>query len=35
VLGALLRQALFFNTGNQTLKSETKLSQQFLPTRRT
>jgi hypothetical protein len=31
--GALLRLALFLNTGNQTLKSETKLSQQFLPTR--
>ena len=35
VLGALLRLALFLNTGNQTLESETKLSQQFLPTRGT
>lgn len=33
MLGALLRLALLLDTGNQTLESETKLSQQFLPTR--
>ena len=35
LLSALLRAAQFLNTGNHALKSEAKLSQQFLPTRRT